>query len=235
MQDLLSTLLCPLVGHLLDEERKEQYAAVCRQGVATRCAFAAAQFGEYSEAVFWLQLPRALALLSYGSAGPTGFWRTTKKEHSSATEQKPQESEGKDICTSEVPVNKSLDREMSFRNPKVATPYSPEGVLPGAPFKLVNYIRFYSSILMNITAEYLEFCTLSQFLLKDIKVGSKRLQSPHHNVFSQIFDLPKMLNKSIAACYEILAMHFFRLTRACAMERGNRHMDAWISCLLSNQ
>jgi len=128
----------------LDEERREQYAALCRQSVATRCAFAAAQFGEYSEAVFWLQLPRALALLSYGSAGPTAFWGTTGRNKSSATEPKSQESEGNDIYTSEVLANKPLDRGMTFINSKVATPYSPEGVLPDAPFKLVSSIRICS-------------------------------------------------------------------------------------------
>lgn len=134
-----------LAGRLLDEERTEQYAAICRQSVATRCAFAAAQFGEYSEAVFWLQLPRALALLNYGSAGPTAFWGTPgKNNNSSATEQKSQESEGNDIYTSEVRANKSMDRGMTFINSKVATPYSPEGILPNAPFKLVSYISFCS-------------------------------------------------------------------------------------------
>lgn len=133
--------VCNSAGRLLDEERTEQYAAICTQSVATRCAFAAAQFGEYSEAVFWLQLPRALALLSYGSAGPTAFWGTP------ATEQKSQESQGNDIYTSEVQANKAIDRGMTFINSKVATPYSPEGVLPDAPFKLVSFISFLFNIL----------------------------------------------------------------------------------------
>jgi hypothetical protein len=130
--------VCHLAGRLLDEERKEQYAAICRQGVATRCAFAAAQFGEYSEAVFWLQLPRALALLSYGSAGPNAFWVSTVRNNG----EKSQESEGNDIYTSEVQGNKSLDRGMTFKDTKVTIPYSPEGVLPAASFKLVSYISY---------------------------------------------------------------------------------------------
>ena len=120
----------------MDEERTEQYAAICRQGVATRCAFAAAQFGEYSEAVFWLQLPRALALLGYGSAGPNAFWATPGRNNG----EKSQESGGNDIYTSEVQDNKSLDRGMTFKNTKVTIPYSPEGVLPDAPFKMVSYV-----------------------------------------------------------------------------------------------
>ncbi|XP_024388450.1 uncharacterized protein [Physcomitrium patens] len=125
-------------GRLLDEERVEQYAAVFKQGVATRCAFAAAQFGENSEAVFWLQLPRALALLSYGSAGPTAFWRPMRQSNSSATGENSQESEVKESYDSEVPVNESLDSGMTFINPKVAIPFTPVGVLPAAPFKLIH-------------------------------------------------------------------------------------------------
>lgn len=136
----ITDFVCHLAGRLLDEERTEQYAAICRQGVATRCAFAAAQFGEYSEAVFWLQLPRALALLSYGSAGPNAFWGTTGRKD----EEKSQGSEGNDIYTSEVQGSKSLDRGMTFRDTKVTIPYSPEGVLPAAPFKLVSYISSFT-------------------------------------------------------------------------------------------
>lgn len=123
-----------LAGRLLDEEKTAQYAAICRKSVATRCAFAAAQFGEYPEAVFWLQLPRALALLSYGSAGPTAFWGTKKSEKDH------QESEEKDTTSSQL--NKTFDRGMTFINSKVTTPYSPEGVLPDAPFKLVSQGTF---------------------------------------------------------------------------------------------
>ncbi|BFI33782.1 hypothetical protein AXG93_59s1230 [Marchantia polymorpha subsp. ruderalis] len=63
-------------GRLLDRERVAAYEAISSQGVAARAAFTAAHFGEYAEAVFWLQLPRALALLSIGSAGKNAFWKS---------------------------------------------------------------------------------------------------------------------------------------------------------------
>lgn len=121
----------------MDEEKALQYAAICRQGVATRSAFAAAQFGEFSEAIFWLQLPRALALLSYGSAGPASFWENLERTSSSHTGSPPVDSNGKGIFTSEVQINKSMDQGMTFITPKVTVPNSPAGVLPPTSFKLV--------------------------------------------------------------------------------------------------
>ncbi|XP_042498165.1 WD repeat-containing protein 11 isoform X2 [Macadamia integrifolia] len=50
-------------GCILDEERARLYAAVVNKGAAARFAFAAAVFGESSEALFWVQLPRALSHL----------------------------------------------------------------------------------------------------------------------------------------------------------------------------
>ncbi|XP_068653674.1 uncharacterized protein [Aristolochia californica] len=47
-------------GCLLDNERAALYAAIVNKGCAARFAFAAAIFGELSEALFWLQLPAAL-------------------------------------------------------------------------------------------------------------------------------------------------------------------------------
>ncbi|KAF9616516.1 hypothetical protein IFM89_029977 [Coptis chinensis] len=47
-------------GCILDDERAELYSTVVNKGSAVRFAFAAAIFGESSEALFWLQLPRAL-------------------------------------------------------------------------------------------------------------------------------------------------------------------------------
>ncbi|CAH8306254.1 unnamed protein product [Eruca vesicaria subsp. sativa] len=47
-------------GCLLDDERAKIYADVVKKGYAARFAFAAAIFGETSEAYFWLQLPRAI-------------------------------------------------------------------------------------------------------------------------------------------------------------------------------
>ncbi|KAF3525464.1 hypothetical protein F2Q69_00047166 [Brassica cretica] len=47
-------------GCLLDDERAKIYADVVKKGYAARFAFAAAVFGETSEAYFWLQLPRAI-------------------------------------------------------------------------------------------------------------------------------------------------------------------------------
>ncbi|KAL4304588.1 hypothetical protein GQ457_10G016450 [Hibiscus cannabinus] len=47
-------------GCILDEERARLYATIVNKGYAARFAFAAATFGEVSEALFWLQLPRAM-------------------------------------------------------------------------------------------------------------------------------------------------------------------------------
>ncbi|TQE02287.1 hypothetical protein C1H46_012056 [Malus baccata] len=47
-------------GCILDDERAKLYAMVVNKGFSVRFAFAAAIFGESSEALFWLQLPRAL-------------------------------------------------------------------------------------------------------------------------------------------------------------------------------
>ncbi|KAF9662884.1 hypothetical protein SADUNF_Sadunf18G0100900 [Salix dunnii] len=47
-------------GCILDDETARLYAIVVKKGCAARFAFAAAIFGETSEALFWLQLPRAL-------------------------------------------------------------------------------------------------------------------------------------------------------------------------------
>uniref|UniRef100_A0A7N0UK41 WD repeat-containing protein 11 n=2 Tax=Kalanchoe fedtschenkoi TaxID=63787 RepID=A0A7N0UK41_KALFE len=47
-------------GSILDDERARLYATIVNKGSAVRFAFAAAIFGETSEALFWLQLPRAL-------------------------------------------------------------------------------------------------------------------------------------------------------------------------------
>lgn len=47
-------------GCILDDERARLYAKIMNKGSAVRLAFAATIFGESSEALFWLQLPRAL-------------------------------------------------------------------------------------------------------------------------------------------------------------------------------
>ncbi|TYI72201.1 hypothetical protein E1A91_D07G044100v1 [Gossypium mustelinum] len=47
-------------GCILDDERARLYATIVNKGCAARFAFAAATFGEVSEALFWLQLPRAI-------------------------------------------------------------------------------------------------------------------------------------------------------------------------------
>ncbi|KAM0932569.1 putative transcription factor WD40-like family [Dioscorea sansibarensis] len=46
-------------GCIFDDERARLYASVVNKGFAARLAFAAACFGEFSEALFWLQLPHA--------------------------------------------------------------------------------------------------------------------------------------------------------------------------------
>lgn len=47
-------------GCILDDERARLYASVVNKGSALRFAFAAAIFGDFMEALFWLQLPNAL-------------------------------------------------------------------------------------------------------------------------------------------------------------------------------
>ncbi|CAA3029155.1 WD repeat-containing 11 isoform X1 [Olea europaea subsp. europaea] len=47
-------------GCLLDDQRVRLYASLVNKGFAARLAFAAAVFGESTEALFWLQLPQAL-------------------------------------------------------------------------------------------------------------------------------------------------------------------------------
>ncbi|XP_068464338.1 uncharacterized protein [Phaseolus vulgaris] len=47
-------------GCMLDDERAKFYASIVDKGCAARFAFAATIFGESLEALFWLQLPRAL-------------------------------------------------------------------------------------------------------------------------------------------------------------------------------
>ncbi|KAL8129594.1 hypothetical protein V2J09_018749 [Rumex salicifolius] len=47
-------------GCILDDERARLYAKVVHQGLALRLAYAAIVFGEPSEAIFWLNLPRAV-------------------------------------------------------------------------------------------------------------------------------------------------------------------------------
>lgn len=56
----LPSLISLIVGCLLDDERAKLYADVVKKGYAARFAFAAAVFGETSEALFWLQLPQAI-------------------------------------------------------------------------------------------------------------------------------------------------------------------------------
>ncbi|CAD5319586.1 unnamed protein product [Arabidopsis thaliana] len=47
-------------GCLLDDEKAKLYSSLVSKGCAARFAFAAAIFGETSEALFWLQLPSAM-------------------------------------------------------------------------------------------------------------------------------------------------------------------------------
>ncbi|KAK8604748.1 hypothetical protein V6N13_082223 [Hibiscus sabdariffa] len=47
-------------GCILDDEKARLYATIVNKGCAARFAFAAATFGEVSEALFWLQLPHAI-------------------------------------------------------------------------------------------------------------------------------------------------------------------------------
>lgn len=47
-------------GCLLDDEKAKLYSSLVNKGCVARFAFAAAIFGETSEALFWLQLPYAM-------------------------------------------------------------------------------------------------------------------------------------------------------------------------------
>lgn len=61
--DWLSIHFIPMlvvVGCILDDERARLYASIVNKGCAARFAFAAAIFGESTEALFWLQLPNAV-------------------------------------------------------------------------------------------------------------------------------------------------------------------------------
>eukprot|EP01018_Ginkgo_biloba_P039533 Gb_06602 [translate_table: standard] len=64
--ELLLKILEPYrkAGRLLDNDRARMYAALLDKGCTARFAFAAAHFGEFSEGLFWLQLPHALSLLT---------------------------------------------------------------------------------------------------------------------------------------------------------------------------
>uniref|UniRef100_A0A0D9VBZ7 Uncharacterized protein n=1 Tax=Leersia perrieri TaxID=77586 RepID=A0A0D9VBZ7_9ORYZ len=47
-------------GCILDDGRAKLYSAIVNKGTCARFAFAAAVFGDFEEALFWLQLPQAL-------------------------------------------------------------------------------------------------------------------------------------------------------------------------------
>jgi hypothetical protein len=47
-------------GCILDDGRARLYSAIVNKGACARFAFAAAIFGDFQEALFWLQLPQAL-------------------------------------------------------------------------------------------------------------------------------------------------------------------------------
>ena len=57
----------------MDLQRSQTYAALASKGSTLRFAFAAAHFGDYNEALFWLQLPHALGILNRGSSCSTTF------------------------------------------------------------------------------------------------------------------------------------------------------------------
>lgn len=72
-------------GCILDDERVRQYAAILNKGSAARFSFAAAIFGETSEAYFWLQLPRALKHLMNNLANKSP--QKTPEKSSSETDE----------------------------------------------------------------------------------------------------------------------------------------------------
>nr|XP_043627885.1 WD repeat-containing protein 11-like isoform X2 [Erigeron canadensis] len=69
-------------GCILDDERVRQYAAILDKGSFARFSFAAAIFGETSEAYFWLQLPRALKHLMNNLANKSQQKPTIKSSSS---------------------------------------------------------------------------------------------------------------------------------------------------------
>ncbi|KAK8931167.1 hypothetical protein KSP39_PZI016202 [Platanthera zijinensis] len=64
-------------AYVLDDERVQSYASLANKGFAARSAFAAAIFGEFSEALFWLQLPHALSH-AVGKAAKKSSQETSK-------------------------------------------------------------------------------------------------------------------------------------------------------------
>ncbi|KAH9305179.1 hypothetical protein KI387_009583, partial [Taxus chinensis] len=64
--ELLLKILEPYrkAGRLLDNDRVQKYAALLDIGCTRRFAFAAAHFGEFAEALFWLQLPHMLSRMN---------------------------------------------------------------------------------------------------------------------------------------------------------------------------
>lgn len=60
VDDLHIDFLFCLEGCILDDGRARLYSAIVNKGAYARFAFAAAIFGDFEEALFWLQLPRAL-------------------------------------------------------------------------------------------------------------------------------------------------------------------------------
>lgn len=87
-------------GCILDDERARLYAKIMNKGSAVRLAFAAMIFGESSEALFWLQLPRALNHLIKKSL-------IKLPQRKSAPEPVPQVDEAA-LLTEITSVNKSL-------------------------------------------------------------------------------------------------------------------------------
>jgi hypothetical protein len=110
------------------------------------------------------QLPRALALLSFGSAGPTAFWGDS--ESTSSVPPKVSSlimlNEEGSIVNSDLLASKSLDKGMTFITPKVLTPISPNGVLPSATFKLVSYC-FQSKLFLLMTKSFHDVSSVNDY------------------------------------------------------------------------
>lgn len=84
---------------MLDLERAYTYAALASKSSTLRFAFAAAHFGDYAEAAFWLQLPQALDRLSKGSGGPSAFWEDNKATSQGMQSIRKQGMEGTSVPT----------------------------------------------------------------------------------------------------------------------------------------
>jgi len=114
---------------MLDDERAKFYASIVDKGCAARFAFAATTFGESLEALFWLQLPRALKHLmnkllrkhppkEFTAAPISDLDNETSLLSRLSSKGKPTEETGRDELVRCITVSfKFLFRDISCRVP----------------------------------------------------------------------------------------------------------------------